>query len=115
MKRLVLTWDSPHTFTIRRNGRVLTGTLTIRKPKGIQRIQVRFPRGVTLVMIRDAWEKQRRRWRTVTSPPTGPHLFFAVRAIVLPKHQIVWYVVHADNRPFDACVVHAGKRLPTWK
>ncbi len=115
MKRLTLTWDNmPHTFTIWRKGGVLVGTFTVRKAKGTQRIPLRFPRSVSMRQIQDAWEKQKRRWRIVTSPVTGSNLFFAVRAINLPKHQILWFVLHANYRSYDACVVHRFG-LPTWE
>lgn len=117
MKRLVLTWNSPHTFTIYGNGRrSLSGTLTIRKDRGTQRIRVRFPSGISLKMVRDAWEKQRRRWRNVANPPLHPSFFLAVRTIRLPKHKILWYVLHVNEKPFDACaVLPASKLVPhSW-
>ncbi len=113
---LVLKWDSmPHSFVIRRSGSVLLGTLTIRKGRGCQRVRVRFPRGVTLEMISGAWEKQRHRWRNVANPPSSPFFLMAVRVIRLPKFQILWYVLHVDDRPYDACSVLPGRRLRSWK
>lgn len=106
MKPLVLTWDHmPHTFVIRQMRGVLMGTFTIRKRRGIQRIRVPFPRGVSLTMIRNAWNKQRCRWLPVAEPPHSPFLFLAARKIRLPKYQILWYVLHIDDAPYDACSV----------
>ncbi|ALM09840.1 MAG TPA: hypothetical protein DEB30_02270 [Candidatus Peribacter riflensis] len=109
-KPLVLKWDNmPHTFVIRRIGRILTGILTIRKPRGVQQIRVRFPQAVTLAMIDRAWKKQHCQWLTVTQPPHGLFLFLAVRKIRLPQFQILWYVLHINDAPYDACCVLSNR------
>jgi hypothetical protein len=105
-KVLTLTWDNmPHTFVIQWIRGVLRGVLTIRKPKGTQTIRVRFPSGVSIKMIQDAWKKQRHKWRPFVKVPRFFSAFVAIRRIRLPKHLILWYVVHRKDVPYDAVSV----------
>lgn len=99
----ILRWNMPHSFEIEEGEHGLTGTLTIQKKGGTQKIPVVFPRSMTLSHVRDAWRAQGGRWLDEFVHDGNP--FIAVRSIRLFGWRILWFVYHENERPNDGCSI----------
>lgn len=105
--REVLTWGGmPHTFTLSEGKHTLVGTFVVSKPRGKQTMVVRFPKGITLRQVVDAWEAQGKQWVELGRIQNDSQPFLATRVINLNGWRIVWYVFHESDAPYDACRVH---------
>lgn len=102
---LVLRWGTAHSLTISRSLLVsgLMATLAIIK-KDMQSITVELPPDITLETIEQAWADQGGTWDELEVENTGKK-FSALRVIWLPDgHCLQWFVLHIQDRPFDAFV-----------
>ena len=103
---IMLTWGTPHSFRIWQDDRgIVHGTFIVVKPRGRQTLNITFPGGITVDAIANAWHEQGDTWLELYPPVRRGRLFATTRVIVLKQHNILWYVLHIDDFPQDACMV----------